>query len=468
MARFSTIVFTFLGLLLTVALNCSGGDVNSGDGGPDGDGDADMDVDADSDSDSDADADPCPGGCPGEMICHEGECVDPVELCVGVECNPGERCYLGRCVPEDDPCVGVECPEGAVCRDGECIEGEADVDEDGFMARDDCNDGDPEIHPGAEERCNGEDDDCDDAIDETFDSDGDGFPGCEASPPELLDCDDEDAWIYPGSAERCNGLDDDCDEEVDEDDPGGGEACGESTGGCEPGINHCVEGELQCVGAIGARDETCNGEDDDCNGTPDDGAAAESCRGLPHGIVDCVRGGCHLVGCEDGWAHLNADEADGCETQIDPYPDTCGGAHDLGAIADDGSAFDVRGTIAPAGDVDWVTFRANDADDAGCDTFHLRIQFATNPGDAYAMEVRRGGCRSEPECGAASLANYEFYTDFRGDIEGEIRGECPCTGSPGAPGANECEDVSALYVVRIFRTDGGTSADQYHLRISNP
>ena len=137
MVRFSMMIVAIFCLMLSVLLNCDGGDVNTGDTEPDGDGDADMDVDADtdvdsdvdSDSDSDGDTEPCPGGCPGEMICHEGECVDPVELCEGVECNPGERCYLGRCVPEDDPCVGVECPVGAVCRDGECIEGDADDDE---------------------------------------------------------------------------------------------------------------------------------------------------------------------------------------------------------------------------------------------------------------------------------------------------------------------------------------------------
>ena len=44
--------------------------------------------------------------------------------------------------------------------------GPADVDGDGFSADEDCNDFDPEIHPGAIEQCNTRDDDCDDVADE--------------------------------------------------------------------------------------------------------------------------------------------------------------------------------------------------------------------------------------------------------------------------------------------------------------
>jgi hypothetical protein len=42
-----------------------------------------------------------------------------------------------------------------------------------------------------------------------LDRDGDGFRACE-------ECDDSHRWAYPGADELCNGEDDDCDGAVDE------------------------------------------------------------------------------------------------------------------------------------------------------------------------------------------------------------------------------------------------------------
>ena len=92
----------------------------------------------------------------------------------------------------------------------------------------DCDDTRDEAYPGADELCNGLDEDCDGTIDENTidsityfeDSDGDGFGNpnetleeCQTPVGYILDdtdCDDNDAAIYPDAPEFCDGVDSDC------------------------------------------------------------------------------------------------------------------------------------------------------------------------------------------------------------------------------------------------------------------
>ncbi|MEO0600791.1 MAG: putative metal-binding motif-containing protein [Myxococcota bacterium] len=109
-----------------------------------------------------------------------------------------------------------------------------DADEDGFDITEDCDDRDAAVYPGADEICDGIDNDCDDVVDgdgaidrQTFytDSDGDGFgdpqapvQACAASAgivSDDTDCDDTSAAAYPGGTEVCDGVDNDCDSNVD-------------------------------------------------------------------------------------------------------------------------------------------------------------------------------------------------------------------------------------------------------------
>ena len=84
----------------------------------------------------------------------------------------------------------------------------------------DCDDADRNVWPGAVERCNGKDDDCDGLIDEEFlDRDKDGSDSCIEF---LLRCNDEDAAVFPGASENCEDQkDNNCNGTINEGCPGG-------------------------------------------------------------------------------------------------------------------------------------------------------------------------------------------------------------------------------------------------------
>ena len=109
-----------------------------------------------------------------------------------------------------------------------------DADGDGYDATIDCDDQRASVHPGADETCDGHDQDCDAIVDEEptnapswySDLDGDGYGGaslvttaCEGpdgTAPNNVDCDDNDASRNPGEPELCDDADQDCDEFIDE------------------------------------------------------------------------------------------------------------------------------------------------------------------------------------------------------------------------------------------------------------
>ncbi len=97
----------------------------------------------------------------------------------------------------------------------------------------DCNDGNGAINPDAAEVCDGVDNNCDGAVDESGldvwyrDADGDGFGDLNDSVnacgqpvgyvSNSYDCDDAYGSVFPGADEICNAVDDNCNDLVDED-----------------------------------------------------------------------------------------------------------------------------------------------------------------------------------------------------------------------------------------------------------
>ena len=149
--------------------------------------------------------------------------------------------------------------------------GDYDADGDGYTPNGgDCNDSSPYVYPGADEICDGLDNDCIEAtaIDvgtDCYDDDGDGFcenPPCVNTTETLADCDDTDPQAYPDPSipEVVNGADDDCDGEIDE---GTVVYDDDSDGYCE---------EPPCVN-VSSNEEDCDdtnpdinpGEDEVCN-----------------------------------------------------------------------------------------------------------------------------------------------------------------------------------------------------------
>jgi len=190
---------------------------------------------------------------PAEEICNNED--DDCNLAVDDVPGRGEVC-------ENETTAGT-CP-GIM----DCVEGDEDLVCAGQIP--------------SEEACNGLDDDCDDAVDETFgdlfEPCSDGVGACERF--GFIKCTDDETgtWCTAEAAdpadETCNGVDDDCDEAVDEDFANKGDVCTVGVGLCQnAGVMLCTPdgaGTACSVEPGDAVDELCNGLDDDCDDTVDE------------------------------------------------------------------------------------------------------------------------------------------------------------------------------------------------------
>jgi hypothetical protein len=189
------------------------------------------------------------GACPGVEACVEGKLLcqgdgAEFELCDGKDndCD-GE---VDEQFPDTDDDGVADCLESDKDGDGipdgpdncpsvfnpkqddfdlDSLGDACDLDDDNDLIADeeDCAPKDPAAHPGADEICDGKDNDCNALVDEGFaDTDYDGWKDCvdddddNDGANDLVDCQPENSSVFPGAVEACNGLDDDCDQQVDE------------------------------------------------------------------------------------------------------------------------------------------------------------------------------------------------------------------------------------------------------------
>ncbi len=293
----------------------------------------------------------------------------------------------------------------------------------------DCRDTNDEVYPGAPERCNGKDDDCDGEIDEMvsstfyFDSDGDGYGDAAVSvqdcdPPsgyvaDATDCDDQDPAAHPGASEACNGVDDDCDGAVDEqvltpyfsdlDGDGYGdpdnqvEACSAPPGYVVDGTDCDDDSNTVHPGAT----EFCNDIDDNCNGQVDEGVGFTYYRdadGDGFGDPDSTTLSCDLV---VGYATNALDCADDDASIYPNAPESCNGLDD-----------DCDGTV----DEEVLTSWYQDADADGYGDPNVVMDACTQP-SGYVDDAT--DCRDTNDMihpGAVELAN-GLDDDCDGDVD---------------------------------------------------
>jgi hypothetical protein len=189
-----------------------------------------------------------------------------------------------------------------------------DLDGDGFVTSEDCDDSDAAINPDAEEICDSVDNNCNDEVDEGvlleffIDSDSDGYgkgePTLACQAPGGMtdrdgDCNDANMAINPDAIEVCDLKDNNCDGRDDEgvtktffrdtDRDGYGrddetvQACQQVNGFVAVG-GDCDDGDSQVYPSAPL---LCDGRDGDCDGVIDNDADLDGYSDAACGGLDC-------------------------------------------------------------------------------------------------------------------------------------------------------------------------------------
>ena len=300
-------------------------------------------------------------------------CDDPTP-----DCNDGDHYVFPGA---DELCDGLDndC-DGLVPAD------EVDDDGDGIViCEGDCDDGDADTFPGAPELCDRIDNDCDGIVpDNEADEDGDGQLVCEG------DCNDDDASVHSGAEEGCDGVDTDCDgtlgpDETDDD----GDVVTECDGDCDDGNSDvypdaeelCDGLDTDCDGTV--PDEEADGDGDGvslCEGDCDDSdasmypGATEICDGIDNDCDEALPFDEFDLD-SDGWMECNGDCDDEDTISNPAMSELCDGIDNDcdGALPFEEFDLDGDGWMECEGDCDDndATLNLDDSDSDGYDTCSL-------------------------------------------------------------------------------------------------
>jgi hypothetical protein len=377
----------------------------------------------------------------------------------------------------ENTALGCSPPTGYIANDDDCDDDDADInpdtvwfsdaDGDGYgsvasgteveceqpigyvINKEDCDDDLADDHPGADEYCDGRDNDCDDEIDEDdavdaddwiIDADGDGYgdenystsdityacsqPYGYTSYADAIDCDDDNADVNPDAAEECNGIDDDCNDYIDGDDPyidssatttwyydydGDGygnsseteEACSAPSSDYVTDATDCDD-EDDAVNPDAA--ETCDDIDNDCDGDIDDDDSDLDTSSATSWYVDDDG---------DGYGDEGATEALACSQPT--------GTIDDNTDCDDGDEEVHPAATEICDEIDNNCDGDIDDDDSSLDTSTAAVWYADSDSDGFGNPDDYTEACEEP---AGYIADDEDCDDGDASINPDAVEEC--------------------------------------------